>query len=226
MVGYVAYADNEWYEKRVVGHDMLERFMKLSLTKNVKLDGSYTNHSIRATVISTLDSDGFEARHITSLSSHKSEATICEYSVKCPENKKKEMFNSLTSALTPQAKKPKMTNKSPTPAATAPNPNPILPLDVNDTNINLPNFQLEPLTDFETIDDDLLLQIVRETERNENSATYSNPNDTNGQVVAIPPGKNVTNNTQVINQTMPNLPRLPPMYFPNSTVTINYNFGK
>ena len=72
--GLIGYCDVEWFEKRVVGHDMLERFMKLSLSKNVKLEGSYMNHSIRATVISTLDRDGFEARHITALSSHKSEA--------------------------------------------------------------------------------------------------------------------------------------------------------
>ena len=197
---------------------MLERFMKLSLCKNVKLDGSYTNHSIRATVISTLDKEGFEARHITALSSHKSEATIREYSVKCPEIKKKEMFHSLTNALTPQAKKPKFNTISPKTAATAPNPDQQLPPDMS----NLPNFDLQPINDLETIDDDLLLQILKQTEDKEERKTQTDQET----ALAIATGQNVTNNTQVINQTMPNLPRLPPMYFPNSNVTINYNFSK
>ena len=34
----------------------------------------YTNHSIRATCISRLDSMGFKARHITALLSHKAES--------------------------------------------------------------------------------------------------------------------------------------------------------
>ena len=50
--------------KTVVGRDMCDRFMKLSLTKSLKLDGDYTNHSIRATVITMLDKEGFEACHI------------------------------------------------------------------------------------------------------------------------------------------------------------------
>ena len=60
-----------------------------SITEDAKLKRTdYTNHSIRSTVMSNLDSKGFEARHITAISGHKSEATIKEYSVKCPENKK------------------------------------------------------------------------------------------------------------------------------------------
>ena len=76
--------------------------MKLSLAKSVKLDSEYTNHSIRSTVISTLDNAGFEARHIMQLSSHRSESSIKEYSTKCPENKRKEMFDSLTEAMVPK----------------------------------------------------------------------------------------------------------------------------
>ena len=218
--GYVNYNDDEWFESRPVGHDMLERFMKLSLTKNVKLDGSYTNHSIRATVISTLDKDGFEARHIAALSSHKNEATIKEYSVKCPETKKREMFASLTNALTPQNKKQKLPTK---PAETAPNPNNNDSQDTDDKNV-IPTFDIQPLSSFDTIDDDLLLQIVRETEQTE----QLNQLQTTDKAHVVPAGQNVTNNTQVINQTIPNFPRLPmpAMYFPNSNVTINYNFNK
>ena len=79
--------------------------MKLSLSKSVCLDGSYTNHSIRSMVITTLDTAGFEGRHIIQLSSHKNESTIKEYLMHCPENKRKEMYESLGNALLPKAKK-------------------------------------------------------------------------------------------------------------------------
>ena len=75
--------------------------------KNVKLEGDYMNHSIRSTVISMLDKDGFEAHHIMALSSHKSESTIKEYAVKCPDSKRKAMFNSLSNALVPEPEKAK-----------------------------------------------------------------------------------------------------------------------
>ena len=103
--GYIHYVDEEWYDPRPVGKDMLERFMKLSLAKSVQLDGEYTNHSIRATVINTLDTAGFEARHIIKLTSHKNESTVKEYATKCPENKRKEMFQSLSDAMLPKSKK-------------------------------------------------------------------------------------------------------------------------
>ena len=82
--------------------------MKLSICKTLKLEGEYTNHSIRATAITTLDNAGFEGRHIIQLSSHKSESTIKQYSTKCPDNKRKEMFQSLSDAMKPQPKHQKV----------------------------------------------------------------------------------------------------------------------
>ena len=52
--GYVNYIDETWFENRTVGHDPIERFMKY-LSKDANLSKSYSNHSIRATVITTLD---------------------------------------------------------------------------------------------------------------------------------------------------------------------------
>ena len=103
----VFYSDAVWYEARPVGHDPLEHFMKY-LIKWANLDGKdYTNHSIRATCIGTLDTRGFEAHHISAISSHKNESTICTYSTKCPEGKKREMFDALASTIVPQKKKNK-----------------------------------------------------------------------------------------------------------------------
>ena len=84
---------------------MCEQFVKLSLSKDVKLDGTYTNHSIRATVISALDNAGLQACHIIKLSSHKSEATVKEYARKCQEVKHREILDSLSSPFQTKLKK-------------------------------------------------------------------------------------------------------------------------
>ena len=193
--------------------------MKLSLSKSVKLDGTYTNHSIRATVITTLDRQGFEAHHIIQLSSHKSESTVKEYSTKCPENKRKEMFDSLTNAMQPKNKKCKPSGQ---PA--------LANIDINDIKHNLPTFDLEVIDDFETIDDTLLVDILNETIDKHNN---ENSNNNNNQLLTSAPPPIVPQiNTQVINnnnnavtKTPPSY-RVPQMYFPHSNVTINYNFGK
>ena len=95
----VHYMDETWYEPRKVGHNPLETFMK-ELSKDAQLQKKYTNHSICSTCISKLDNSGFEAHHITALTSHKSESTIKECATKCPESKKKEMFQALADPIT------------------------------------------------------------------------------------------------------------------------------
>ena len=69
------------------------------LPTDLGLSIAYTNHSIRATVISKLDAAGFEACHIMAISSHKNESMIKEYSTVCPDIKRKEMFDSLSDEL-------------------------------------------------------------------------------------------------------------------------------
>ena len=88
--GYLHYTDPIWYEPWWVGHDPLDRFMHF-LSTTVGPSKNYMNHSIQATVITTLDSNGVEARHIINLSSHKNESTIKEYAWECPERKWKEI---------------------------------------------------------------------------------------------------------------------------------------
>ena len=97
--GGINYVDAEWYENRPVSRDMLDRFMKIHLSKSLTLSREYTNRSIRSTVITNIDRAGFKARHIIQLSSHKSEATIKEYASKCDEPKQKEVSDSLSNAM-------------------------------------------------------------------------------------------------------------------------------
>ena len=232
--GRVHYTDETWYEPRRVGEDLLNRFMKF-LQISVKLEGTYTNHSIRATVISTLDYAGFEARHIMTLSSHKNESTIKEYSVKCPENKQKEMFSSLTNAMQPRFKKIKPKSTAP---ATVSIPDNDAKTDVKtdgnkenslqevpnikDIKDNLPNFQLQPMEDFETIDDNILRDLLNDdfNDVTANNAVTVPPQNTQ---IATP---TINNQVNTINMPSQNLPKLPIMYFPHSNVTINYNIQK
>ena len=193
------------------------------MSTDLHLDTQYTNHSIRATVISTLDRDGFEARHIMKLSSHKSEATIKEYSVDCPDNKRKEMFDSLSNALvkkTCTVSKPSDTDSQQSNEPT-----------ISDVVQNLPNFALQPLDMYDTIDDSILANLIYDSPNNEgtdkNKQETEKKSETALQVVPqnvnVPALPNATN-TQV-NVKNQKFPILPQMYFPHSNVTINYNFG-
>ena len=87
------------------------------LSETAGLSKGYTNHCIRATVISNLDNAGFEARHIRAVSGHKSDETIKAYAVRCPEVKKKEMSDALSTKL-----KEKKQVEVPTSTITRPQP--------------------------------------------------------------------------------------------------------
>ena len=101
--GKLHYTDEVWYQPRIVGKDPLERFMTF-LSKDAHLSQHYTNHSILATCITTLDKNGVEAHHIIKLSSHKNESTVKEYATECPTQKRKEMFQYLSDSINPQQK--------------------------------------------------------------------------------------------------------------------------
>lgn len=79
-----------WYDSIIAEHNTLGNFMKTISTK-AEVSQIYTNHSIRATCITALDNKGMEARHIMSISGHKSETSIKSYSRNVSEEKKHEM---------------------------------------------------------------------------------------------------------------------------------------
>ena len=194
-----------------------------------------TNHSIRHTCITTLDSKGFDARHIVAISGHKSETTIREYSVKCSENKQKQMYETLVDHMAPTTKiKPTSTVVRPVdsiitpPALPASDQNVIfaqtsvtnqqpanytVSINYDIVKLKTENFDLLELTD--TDNDDLLVKYLDDNERLLQEQTQ--------QQQVVPRNQaNVTNVQQ--NTYNPSIPVLPCMFFPNSTVTINYNF--
>ena len=71
--------EGPWYDNMVVGEKTLGKMMR-NISLAAGLPVTYTNHSIRATTVTILDSVGTEARHIMSVSGHRSEASIRSYS--------------------------------------------------------------------------------------------------------------------------------------------------
>ena len=67
-----------WYDAQVLGINSLGSMMR-NISADASLSESYTNHCIRATSVTILDQCGFQARHIMSLSGHRSESSIRSY---------------------------------------------------------------------------------------------------------------------------------------------------
>ena len=201
-----------WYDKQVLGSDTISKFMKV-LSDDAKLQGTYTNHCIRKTVIQTLDDEGFETRHIMALSSHKSETTIKEYATKCPESKKHEMYDALSKQLRP-GKKAKPSSMVSKPQQNEPN------INLQPENMDLPNFNLVELDDND-IQDDVLLKYLEETDD-----ILQPLNDKTSHQNQIVPTTTQSTSVKNVCQTLNSSKRqfLPTMNFPNCSVTINYNF--
>ena len=85
-----------WYDNMVLGIKTLNTLMK-KISDEANLSTGYTNHSIRATAITLLDSAGLEVRHIMTLSGHKAESSIRSYS-KTRNDIKRKMSDTLSSA--------------------------------------------------------------------------------------------------------------------------------
>ena len=192
------------------------------LYKDITLSrNDYTNHSIRATVITNLDKEGFEARHIIAVTGHKSESTIKQYSRKCPNNKKCEMYEALGSKL--MQKKPRLDTKQgisvgniSESAQSNQNPPKNTKSDVQivQTTPDMINFNDNiDLLPFDETTDDMLLKVLNDLETQNSN---KNPQAT---------VTNTISNTSISApvHVRPNL--MPQMYFPHSTVTINYNFN-
>ena len=92
-----------WFDNQVLGVKTLDKMMKI-ISKEAGLSEIYTNHCIRATCITLLDSAGVEARHIMSISGHKSESSLRSYA-KTNIGIKRKMANMISSVCTTVSKK-------------------------------------------------------------------------------------------------------------------------
>ena len=83
-----------WFDAMPVGFNQLGKMMK-RISIEAGLSMVYTNHCLRATSVTILDNCGIEARHIMSVSGHRSEKSIRSYS-RTGAGMKRKMFNELS----------------------------------------------------------------------------------------------------------------------------------
>lgn len=87
--------DNVWFERKVLGHNMLENMLK-NMTQRAGIQPYFTNHSLRATTVTVLSSVNVETRQIKAITGHKSDASIESY---C-ERPTLHQFQHMSSAIT------------------------------------------------------------------------------------------------------------------------------
>ena len=87
-----------WYDNMPAGKNYLGNRMK-SISKEAELSRAYTNHCIRATVITQLNNAGFESRTIATLSGHRNEDSIKSYCKDASSIQKRGMSQSLANTL-------------------------------------------------------------------------------------------------------------------------------
>ena len=90
--------ESTWYEKVPLGKNTLGNKMK-ELSELAQLSKTYTNHFPRATAITLLDQNGFEASRIMSISGHTSDGSIRSNSM-TDGTKKQAMSKVLTKIIT------------------------------------------------------------------------------------------------------------------------------
>ena len=90
--------DSCWYCARPLGHNALGSMMSVISTA-AGLSQKYTNHCLRATSVTVLDSSHFPGRHIMTISGHKSETSLKHYSHRTNEETKRSMSTALNKSL-------------------------------------------------------------------------------------------------------------------------------
>jgi hypothetical protein len=87
--------EEKWYCNSRIGKNTIGKLMS-GISIAAKLSKKYTNHSIRATSVTLLDTENFDARHIMALSGHKSETSIRSYASRVRDSKRREMSLALS----------------------------------------------------------------------------------------------------------------------------------
>uniref|UniRef100_A0A1I8FWV1 Phage_integrase domain-containing protein n=1 Tax=Macrostomum lignano TaxID=282301 RepID=A0A1I8FWV1_9PLAT len=93
-------ADSDvWYSaKQVLGKNTLNDMMK-NISRRAGLQLEYTNHCVRASVVTYLAEAGHSVREIKTVTGHRTDAAVDRYVKRISEKRKQQISNSLTSAL-------------------------------------------------------------------------------------------------------------------------------
>ena len=90
---------NEWYhDKLVLGKNSLNDMMK-SISTKAGLSMTFTNHCIRATVVTELNEKGYSVQEIQTVTGHKRPESVSKYIKRTTPTKKQKMSNDLSSSL-------------------------------------------------------------------------------------------------------------------------------
>ena len=89
---------NPWYANAPVGKNTLNDMMK-TISVQAQLDTIYTNHSVRATVITTLHDNDFPTEQIMTISKHKHVDSVKSYWADTNIVQKNTMATSLSSSM-------------------------------------------------------------------------------------------------------------------------------
>lgn len=90
--------EEPWYKNSPVGQTQLGKMMSI-ISKEAELSKIYTNHCLRSTCISILDSNGFANRDICSVSGHQNESSITSYVGRVSDNKKQSMSSAISTSI-------------------------------------------------------------------------------------------------------------------------------
>ena len=87
--------DLSWFENRPMGKNHLAEMMP-HISKYGGLSQRFTNHCVRATMMTTLSHVGFEARHVMTFCGHKNESSIHSYCSDTTAEQKRQMGDAIT----------------------------------------------------------------------------------------------------------------------------------
>lgn len=87
-------SEKYWYGPQPLSHNTLGNMMA-TISQKAGLETRYTNHCLRDTCVTLLD-DNFDARHIMSVSQHRSEASIRSYARRTKFQKKGQMAETIS----------------------------------------------------------------------------------------------------------------------------------
>ncbi|XP_062599882.1 uncharacterized protein LOC134261458 [Saccostrea cucullata] len=88
-----------WYDNVPLGHNTIGNLMA-AISQKAGLSQRYTNHSLRATLVHTLDSTGlFSGRHIMSVTGHRAESSLKTYTGQTEPEIKRKMSESISKTL-------------------------------------------------------------------------------------------------------------------------------
>ena len=93
----VTATDKIWYERRPLGINKLGSLMK-EISSGAELSRIYTNHSVRATCITSLSKANVPSRHIMAINGHKSESSLQHYNQRPSQSQFYEYLSSIASA--------------------------------------------------------------------------------------------------------------------------------